>query len=255
MTSAAGGRVAIVGAMTSEIGALVAAMAVESSGVTAGFERWAGRLAGREVVVARAGMGKVAAAACVQRLIDDWRPRCVAVCGLAGGLADGLRAGDVVVGDGFVQHDVDASPIYPRFELPGLGIGVFRPAAALVDAAEAAARAFVATGLRREAAPEALRALAIEAPAVRRGLIVTGDQFVKGSLRDELRRLFPEALAVEMEGAVAQVCHLNQTPFVIVRVVSDSADAAAAADFNRFAAEIAPAFTLGIVRELLARLP
>ncbi len=58
-----------------------------------------------------------------------------------------------------------------------------------------------------------------------------------------------------MEGAaVAQICYLNQTPFVIVRIISDRADGAAPADFKRFVDEVAPAYTVGIVSELLARL-
>jgi hypothetical protein len=38
-------------------------------------------------------------------------------------------------------------------------------------------------------------------------------------------------------------------------VISDNADASAPADFIRFVEEVAPAYTLGIVRELLPRLP
>ncbi len=51
-------------------------------------------------VVAKSGMGKVAAPACAQRLIDRWDVSCIVVCGLAGGLSDGLNLGDVIIGDG-----------------------------------------------------------------------------------------------------------------------------------------------------------
>jgi len=234
----------------------VQAMTVSATGRGPGFEYWDGTFAGRRCVLARCGMGKVSAAAGVQRLIDGWDVGCVIVCGLAGGLGPGLRLGDVVVGERFVQHDLDASPIFPRFQVPGLGIDVFPAHHALVAAAEAAARAFVAR-LDREIDAALLRPMGISAPRVHRGLIVSGDQFVKddGASAAILAAL-PDALCVEMEGgAVAQVCYLNRVPFVVVRVVSDRADAAAAADFLTFVERVAPAYAAGIVRELLPRLP
>ena len=87
-------------------------------------------------------------------------------------------------------------------------------------------------------------------------MIVTGDRFVDGDIREQLVRDFPEALCVEMEGgAVAQVCYLNGVPFVIVRIISDDADAGAAGDFLAFVNDHAPKFTVGIVQALLRRLP
>jgi adenosylhomocysteine nucleosidase len=92
--------------------------------------------------------------------------------------------------------------------------------------------------------------------AVHRGLIVTGDQFIKDEHRHAILNDFPDALCVEMEGgAIAQVCHLNAVPFVIVRVVSDTADGQAPADFLRFVNEQAAAYTVRIVRRLVAELP
>ena len=50
-----------------------------------------------------------------------------------------------------------------------------------------------------------------------------------------LRSLFPELLAVEMEGAsVAQVSYLESIPFLAIRVISDQADDNAAQSFNNF---------------------
>ena len=231
------GPVGLLGAMEPEVRGLVDAMSVEASGRGAGFDYWHGSLAGRECVVARCGMGKVSAAAGVQRLIDQFAISRLVVCGLAGGLQPYLEIGDVVVGERFVQYDLDASPIYPRFEAPGLGVAIFEADSSLADHAALAAASI-------DAAPE-----------VHRGLIVTGDQFVKDDKRLELVHDFPEALCVEMEGAaIAQVCYLNQLPFVIVRVVSDRADGTAPADFKRFVNDVAPAYTVGIVSELLRRL-
>ncbi len=99
------------------------------------------------------------------------------------------------------------------------------------------------------------RRLRVGAAKTHSGLIVTGDQFVNSAAREEIRSAIPEAKCVEMEGAaIAQVCYLNQTRFIVVRIISDNADNDAAADFSRFAEEIAPHYVLGIVSELLPRL-
>jgi adenosylhomocysteine nucleosidase len=239
--------------MEPEVLGLVQAMRVEQQGRSAGFDYWQGSLAGRNCVVARCGMGKVSAAAGVQRLIDQFGVDCLIVCGLAGSLQPQLKIGDVVVGERFVQYDLDASPIYPRYEVPGLGVSRFAADAALVRLAETAALDFTRGSF---AAVDAAPALRITAPRVHRGLILTGDQFVKDGMHEELAAAFPDALCVEMEGgAIAQVCHLNGVPFVIVRVISDNADGAAAVDFKRFVEGVAPAYAVGIVTRLLAGLP
>jgi adenosylhomocysteine nucleosidase len=61
------------------------------------------------------------------------------------------------------------------------------------------------------------------APAIHKGLIVTGDWFVdsKEKMR-EIIGLFPEACAVDMESAaIAQTCFINKVPFISFRVISD----------------------------------
>ncbi len=234
-------RIGIIGAMASEVQALVESMVVENSGEDAGFSFWSGQLAGKQCLLATSGMGKVTAAACAQRLIDRWDVSCIVVCGLAGGLADGLSLGDVVIGDGHLQHDVDASPIFPRFELPGTGLTTIRPDTEIAAAAFAASQSF----LEREFGEAKTHS----------GLIVTGDQFVGSDRRQDIRQAVPEAKCVEMEGgAIAQVCYLNQTRFIVIRIISDSADQDAATDFSRFVAEVAPRYVQGIVSELLPRL-
>ena len=69
------------------------------------------------------------------------------------------------------------------------------------------------------------------------GRIATGDIFVsdfeiKKNISDEFN-----ALCAEMEGgAIAQVSYLNKVPFVIIRAVSDKADASASMDYSEFEA-------------------
>ena len=71
---------------------------------------------------------------------------------------------------------------------------------------------------------------------IKKGLIATGDSFISDEsvikrLKDEL----PDLEAVEMEGgAVAQVAEQEGVPWIILRVISDSADSNSEIDFEKF---------------------
>jgi len=249
-------RLAIVAAMHDELRAVLQAMPDEVPQVRAGREFWVGHLDGHEVVAVLAGVGKVAAATTATLLITEFEVDRIVFTGVAGGLGEHVRVGDVVVADGLTQHDMDASPLFPRFEVPLTGVSRFVPDAALSDVLWRAAQAVLAeaAGAQGEHLDGArLQAFGITAPHVHRGLIISGDRFV--STQDEseaLREALPEALAVEMEGAaLAQVCHDFGVPCAVVRTVSDRADDAAHVDFNRFMAEVAAHYSLAIVRRAL----
>ena len=72
--------------------------------------------------------------------------------------------------------------------------------------------------------------------AVRPGLIATGDQFIgDAAVLQELKAALPDLQAVEMEGgAVAQVAEQEGVPWLVLRVISDGADEAAAESFSDF---------------------
>ena len=156
---------------------------------------------------------------------------------MAGGLAPGVKVGDVVVADGFLQHDLDASPIFPKYEVPLYGLSRFA-ADPRADRRRARGRG------RRRPCP---------ASPLHRGLVVSGDRFVATTAESRaLQAALPEALAVEMEGAaIAQVCHDYGVPFAAVRTISDRADDAAHVDFTRFIQEVASRYSAAIVAALL----
>jgi adenosylhomocysteine nucleosidase len=233
-------RIAIVGAMHEELRALLAAMPDEAPVRRAGREFWVGHLEGQPVVVVLSRIGKVAAATTVAVLLAEFEVSRIVFTGTAGGLAPGVAVGDVVVADALLQHDMDASPLFPRHEVPLYGCDRFVADVALSQELARAART-------------ALDGLGATTARLHHGLVVSGDRFVSG--RDEnaaLRERLPEALCVEMEGAaVAQVCHDFGVPFAVLRTVSDRADDAAHVDFNRFVAEVASRYTLAIVAQWL----
>jgi adenosylhomocysteine nucleosidase len=212
-----------------------------------------GMLHGHAVVLVLSGVGKVAAAATAALLIDRFDAAELLFTGVAGALHADVGVGDVVVARSLLQHDMDASPLFPRYEVPLTGRARFDASAPLADALADAARRCVA----RDAgsAHAALLPHPGRTRRVHEGLIVSGDRFVSSA--DEsarLREALPDALAVEMEGAaLAQVCADFARPFAVLRSISDRADDSAHVDFARFVAEIASAYTRAIVGDWLER--
>ena len=173
-----------------------------------------------------------------------------------GGLGDGVRVGDVVVARQLLQHDMDASPLFPRFEVPLTGRSHFDADPALADALERAAQRCVHDAVALLGAGHC-EDFGLRQPGVHHGLIISGDRFVSSHAdSNALRALLPHALAVEMEGAaVAQVCADFGRRFAVLRTVSDRADDNAHVDFSRFIADVASVYTRAIVEDWLAHRP
>ena len=214
-----------------------------------------GHLHGLPVVLALSGVGKVAAASTTTALIERFGVRAVVFTGVAGGVGEGVQVGDVVVASDYVQHDMDASPIIPRYQVYGYGKALFDCDAALSDALAQATQTCLQAGAVQWAAE-----LGLPAPRLHRGLITSGDRFVSSTaevqaLRSGLQAAGMEPLAVEMEGAaVAQVCTDYQIPFAAMRSISDRADDAAHLDFPRFVDTIASRYAKAVMEDLCKRL-
>src|SRR3978361_2258298 len=114
-------RLAIVGAMHEEIAALRPCLDGLRTERRAGRDFHLGRLDGHEVILVRCGIGKVAAATTTAVLLDAYDACALLFTGGAGGLGDGVRVGDVVVATALLQHDMNAEPLFPRWEVPLTG--------------------------------------------------------------------------------------------------------------------------------------
>ena len=247
--------IAIVAAMQEELGALLAMMPDERRVRVAGRDFWVGHLQGQSVVAVLSRIGKVAAATTAAVLLERFNVRAIVFTGVAGGLAPDVQVGDVVVASRLLQHDLDASPIFPRYEVPLTGHARFATDTAISDSLAA-----VAEGLLRD--PVALLGqqvvddFGLQAPRLHRGLVVSGDRFIARAADSEaLRHDLPDALACEMEGAaVAQVCHDFRVPFAAVRTISDRADDQAHTDFLRFVSAVASRYSLALMEGWLAGL-
>lgn len=244
--------VGIMGAMTEEIASLVEAMERRRE-VSQGQRTYhLGSLFGRDVVVVFSRWGKVAAATTATELISRFGATELLFTGVAGAAEPKLRVGDVVVGSALIQHDLDPSPLFPRHEVPLLGVSAFRPAAEAKQRAVAAVEAFFSK--RTRWLPDGIAAeFGINDPLVMEGVIASGDKFfAERAALEELKTRLPDVRCVEMEGAaVAQVCHEYGVPLTVVRTISDTADEDAPVDFPRFARHVASRYALGIVSEWL----
>ena len=123
--------IGLMSAMHEELSLVLAAMPDEQRVTVAGRDFWEGHWQGRPVVAVLSRIGKVAAATTATALIERFGVGSIVFTGVAGGLGPGVRVGDVVLANAFVQHDMDASPLFARHEVPLYGRSLFETDAAL----------------------------------------------------------------------------------------------------------------------------
>lgn len=209
--------IGIIGAMDAEVAALKSKMNIEITETISGIEFCRGTLCGKDIVVAKCGVGKVFAAICAQTMILRFGATHIINTGVGGALDPKLDLLDLVISDKVVQHDMDTSPLGdPVGLVSGINRVYFEASTVLIDAAKA-------TGV----------------PCVT-GTIASGDQFVADS---ETKAAIVEhfgASICEMEGAaIGHACFVNGVDFLIVRAVSDSANENSVMDFPQLVSRAA----------------
>ncbi len=229
--------IGLLGAMAEEVDELVTAMTgVETvrKGLT---DFHIGTLYGQPVVLAYSGIGKVNAAAAVQMMADCFNIEALIFTGVAGGVDPRLDVGDMVISEDALQHDFDSTAFgYDRGRIPRLRKKLFYGDRKLLERFLRAARQIGGE---------------LDGVRIALGRVLSGDQFI--SCPEQNRQLYLQfaGQCVEMEGAAAaQVCYLNQIPFVIVRAISDRADQSARVDYRVFV-DRAVAHSCRLVRAVL----
>ena len=201
--------IGILGAMKEEVAGLLQCMELVRE-VHLGMRTfYCGTLMNREIVLVTSRIGKVAAASTVAALIHQFQVSEVIFTGVAGSLRPEVKVGDIVLAKRLLQHDMDASPLMPRFEIPLLDITWFLTADQQMQQAEEALRGVINDAdHHRLLTDEVLQRFRITQPSFWIGDVISGDQFVSShAQKNELQQLHPTALCVEMEGAaVAQIC-------------------------------------------------
>ena len=246
--------IGIMGGMHEEVAGLVELLEDATTTTRGRRTYYRGRLLGQEAVVVFSRWGKVAGATTALHLILEFGITELLFTGMSGAISGQVRIGDIVIGDAFIQHDMDATPIVQRFEIPLLNLSVLPATPERVGHAKTALQAFVAHHTAMPGIPVELRAaFGIEAPRVHVGTIASGDKFFADEHEKQaMQSVLPDVLCVEMEGAaVAQVCYEYDLPFTIVRVVSDASDEKSEGSFLSFASTVAGPYSVGVVRALL----
>ena len=229
-------KVGIIGAMEPEIAILREQMSNVEVLEKGGFTFYHGQLHGQQVTLVQSGIGKVASAVATTILIDHFKPDCVINTGSAGGFDQRLEVGDVAIASELRHHDVDVTAFGYEFgQVPQM------PAA------------YMSHPELINVAQSSIADLAQCKSLV--GLVCTGDSFMCDPERiEQTRAQFPSMLAVEMEGAaIAQACHLLNTPFVVIRSLSDIAGKESPDSFEAYL-EVASKNSSAMVMAMLAKL-
>lgn len=228
--------IGIIGAMEQEVALLKQQLQAVETTKIAQFEFHRGQLNGSDVVLVQSGIGKVTAAIATTLLIQLFKPSCVINTGSAGGFDPELNVGDIVISTEVRHHDVDVTAFgYEPGQVPRLP-AAFTAHPTLIAAAD---RSIASLGFCK----------------TKHGLITTGDVFMCDPERvAKTRATFPTMLAVEMEGAaIAQTCFQLETPFVVIRSLSDIAGKESPSSFEAYL-EVASRNSCAMVLELIKEL-
>ncbi len=150
------------------------------------------------LILVESGIGKVNAARSTQILIDTYKPNYIFNVGVAGGISENINVLDIVIGEKLIQHDFDITAFnHKKGYIPNIGTSI-NSDKKLINIAKT-----------------------IKNPII--GTIASGDIFCTDpNMTKKINKKF-SALCVEMEGAaIAQVCKLSNTPFLIIRSISDT---------------------------------
>jgi adenosylhomocysteine nucleosidase len=229
-------KIGIIGAMDEEVSILKAKLNNVETTVIAGCEFYQGALNGKQVVLTKSGIGKVAASVATTLLLEKFNPDTIINTGSAGGYDAELNVGDIVISTEVRFHDVDLTAF-------GYEIGQM----AQLPAAFEADKGLIAVAQNAAQNIEGLKII--------QGLICTGDIFMADPVKAEIaRNNFPTMAACEMEAAaIAQVCHQFNVPFVIIRSLSDIAGKKSELSFEEYlptAAKNASILVEAIVNQL-----
>jgi adenosylhomocysteine nucleosidase len=193
-------------------------------------------LEGKEIVLVEGGIGKVNSSVCTTLLIDRFKIDQLIFTGVAGGTNPNIEVGDIVISNELIEHDFDCTAFGMKHgEIPRMDTSIFKADKKLIKIAEKSALEL------------------FDKENIYTGRIVSGDLFVAEPKKINWLRETFNSECTEMEGAaVAHVCHLFKTPFVIIRSISDKANDDAKTDFQEFV-KLAAKNSKNLIVEMMKR--
>ena len=230
------GPIGIITAMSNELSLLLENADIKETVTIGGVDYNVGTLEGKDVVLAKAGIGKILAAAGAATLINEFDVSSIIFTGIAGGVGDETEVMDIVVSSDLVVHDYG-----------DIGNDGFTWDA--VAGSDENGRIPADPALADLAYKAAVDVVGEDSAFI--GNIATGDQFVASESYVEVLQDSFDSLACEMEGAaVAHAALMYKVPFVVIRSLSDKADSDAVVDFPKFVVKSAQN-SMKIVVEML----
>jgi adenosylhomocysteine nucleosidase len=248
--------IAVLGAFPEEVRLLLTQVKDKHEEVIQRVTFTTGTLRGARVVVALTGIGKVNAATTTLLTLEHYRPRVLIFSGIAGGINPQMLPGDIVIGRQIAYHD------YGTLSAAGMKRSPTRDPAThaenpLYFSCDTSWVSRAQQAVKKMMWEKVNTGTGLRAPAIRTGIIVTGDVFVASDAATKELRQNMNADATEMEGAaVAQVCYQQRVPFLVIRSMSDNAGNNASHDMKAFytvAARNAAEFVMTIVEMAPAR--
>jgi adenosylhomocysteine/aminodeoxyfutalosine nucleosidase len=227
-------KIAILGAMREEIEPILPKIENLQKHEYAANIYYTGKLCGKEIAMAYSKIGKVNAALTATVLIEKFGCQKLLFSGVAGGINENLKIGDLIFAQKLVQHDVDITAFgHPWGFIPESGD--------FIEADESL----------NELAKKVADKLGVK---IIGGTIATGDQFIASEEKKEWIKTTYNADALEMEGAsVGYVCQCLGVPFFVLRAISDTADMDAGFSFEEFlvsSAKVSANFLENMIDEL-----
>ncbi|WP_405414605.1 5'-methylthioadenosine/adenosylhomocysteine nucleosidase [Maribacter sp. Asnod1-A12] len=223
-------RIAIMGAMDAEMKLLKGQLENKEEIEKNGIIFYTGKLKNKEVVLLKAGIGKVNAAYSTAILTTHFKLNALIFTGVAGGLHPDIRPGDIVIADSLVQYDFGQLKDDEFITWPTRNLieNTKNPLFLSVDSTLLYKSKLVSNTIQ-------LKTFKGRAPKFFVGTIATGDTFVSDTMKAKSLYSNFNALATEMEGAaVAQVCTMLNLPYIVIRSCSDNANTDAHTDYHKF---------------------
>ena len=195
--------IGIIGAMEEEVSEILKYVNLNKTSEIQGYKFHEGTISGKDIVLMQSGIGKVNSTLSTTLLFTNYDVDYVINVGSAGGLNLSQNVGDIVISDAVAHHDVDVTAFGRAWgEVPGMPL-FFKPDAYLCSKVK--------------------EIIEQNEYTCHTGLIVSGDQFIcKSEQVETIQSHFKDAMCAEMEAAsIAQVCHVFNKKFIILRSLSD----------------------------------
>jgi adenosylhomocysteine nucleosidase len=185
-------------------------------------------------------MGNVPAALATLDAIDSVRPRCAVLVGIAAGLEDEIKLGDVVVADVVVGYEATKLTV-GREAFQGAMPEAQPELVAQIKGWAGAADWTRDWTRERDELDLGLQRHSRESVRIAFGAVASGEKVIgDGEFARQLKGFQRKVIAIEMEAhGFSSACIRRQTPFLVVKSITDYADESKDDTFREFACRAA----------------